>query len=120
TLDDAGAIDHVIREGRHTILSHRPDGTEAVAARAHLVNVFTRFDADPARRRVTSLPDQLGLGSAPSRIATVPQLETLLAEDRRPDFVETGTRVWHYGQTDPNRHVSGMEYLRVMESWVAE
>jgi hypothetical protein len=120
TLDAAGDVDHLIREGRHTILGRRPDGTEALVARAYLVNVFTRFDPDPARRRVTELPGRLGLGPAPSRVAEVPGLETLVPEDRRPDFVETGTRVWHYGQTDPNRHVSGMEYLRMMECYVAE
>jgi hypothetical protein len=120
TLDAAGDVDHLIREGRHTILARQSDGTETVIARAHLVNMFTRFDPDPARRRVVTLPEQWGLGPAPSRVAEVPGWETLIPAGRPPDFVETGTRVWHYGQTDPNRHVSGMEYLRMMECYVAE
>src|SRR4029077_20691442 len=27
---------------------------------------------------------------------------------------------WHYGQTDPNRHVNGTAHLRVMEEHVAD
>lgn len=116
TVDDAGAVRHLVREGRHTIL--RPDG--AVVARARLMNVFTRYDADPARRRVTALPPALGLGPAPSRETTLPDAASLAPLGRRPDFVEETPRVWHYGQTDANRHVNGMEYLRAMELYVAD
>jgi hypothetical protein len=115
-LDADGGIRHLVREGRHTVM--RPDGT--VVARARLTNVFTRHHADPALRRVTELPPELNIGAAPSRVTTVPDLDTLVPGDRRPDFVEESTRVWHYGQTDPNRHVNGMEYLRAMEPYVAD
>jgi len=116
TLDDAGAIRHLEREGRHTVM--RPDGT--IVARARLMNVFTRYDADPARRRVTELPPELGIGTAPSRVTKLPNIASLVPADRRPDFAEESTRVWHYGQTDANRHVNGMEYLRSMEIYVAD
>ena len=116
TLDAAGAVRHLVREGRHTVL--RPDGT--VVARARLVNVFTRYDPDPARRRLTALPADLKMGTVPSRVTTLPEVETLVPGGRRPDFAEASPSVWHYGQTDANRHVNGMEYLRTTELYVAD
>jgi hypothetical protein len=116
TLDDAGRVRHLVREGRHTVM--RPDGT--VVARARLMNVFTRYDADPARRRVTELPAEMNIGTVPSRTTTFPDVETLVPRDRKPDFAEESPHVWHYGQTDANRHVNGMEYLRSMELYVAD
>jgi hypothetical protein len=82
--------------------------------------VFTRYDADPARRRVTELPPELGLGTAPSRVTELLDVAALVPTGRRPDFVEQTERVWHYGQTDANRHVNGMEYLRAIELFVAD
>jgi acyl-CoA thioesterase FadM len=116
TLDPDGAVRHLVREGRHTVL--RPDG--AVVARARLMNVFTRYDTDVARRRVTELPAEMNIGTVPSRVTTLPDIETLVPAARRADFVEESSRVWHYGQTDANRHVNGMEYLRGMELYVAD
>lgn len=116
TLDADGATHRLVREGRHTVATR--DGT--VAARARYMNVFTRYDPDPARRRVVTLPPELGLGAAPSRVTELPQLAALVPLERKPDFVEDRPRVWHYGQTDANRHVNGMEYLRSMELFVAD
>jgi hypothetical protein len=116
TLDADGAVRHLVREGRHTVL--RPDG--AVVARARLMNVFTRYDTDVARRRVTELPPEMNIGTVPSRVTTLPDIETIVPAARRADFVEESSRVWHYGQTDANRHVNGMEYLRGMELYVAD
>jgi len=96
------------------------DARGTVVARARLANVFTRYDADPAKRRVTTLPASLGIGDAPSRLTELPEIEVLAPAARAPDFAETGTHVWHYGQTDANRHVNGVEYLRVMETWIAD
>ncbi len=116
TLDEHGRVRQLLREGRHTV--HDAAGT--VVARAKLSNVFTRYDPDPARRRVTELPSELRLGSAPSRVTRLLDVDALVPAGRRPDFVEHGERVWHYGQTDANRHVNGMEYLRSMELFVAD
>jgi hypothetical protein len=115
-LDPQGDVRYLVREGRHTVLD--PAGT--MVARARLVNAFTRYDPDPTRRRVTTLPPELGLGPGPSRITELLDLDALAPAGRRPDFVEQGDRVWHYGQTDANRHVNGMEYLRSMEMFVAD
>lgn len=116
TLDERGAVRHLVREGRHVVY----DAGGQVVARARLTNAFTRYDPDPARRRVTELPPELGLGAAPSRETELLDVEALVPPGRRPDFVEQGERVWHYGQTDANRHVNGMEYLRSMELFVAD
>lgn len=116
TLDASGAVRHLVREGRHAVL--RPDG--AVVARARFMNVFTRYHADAAARRVTELPPEMNIGTAPSRVTTLPDIGALVPSDRRADFQEEPTHVWHYGQTDANRHVNGMEYLRAMELYVAD
>jgi hypothetical protein len=116
TVDAKGGVRHLVREGRHTVLT--PSG--AIVATARLLNAFTRYSTDPAKRRVTELPTFLGLGPAPSRVTTLPEIGELVPFDRRPDFTEESTRVWHYGQTDANRHVNGMEYLRSMELHVAD
>ncbi len=116
TVDEHGAVRQLVREGRHTVR----DASETVVARAKLTNVFTRYHPDPARRRVTELPPELRLGTAPSRVTELLDVGALLPEGRRPDFAEEGERVWHYGQTDANRHVNGMEYLRSMELFVAD
>lgn len=116
TLDEQGAVRQLVREGRHTVY----DVAGQVVARAKLTNVFTRYDPDPARRRVTELPPELRLGAAPSRVTDLLDVDALVPAGRRPDFVEQGERVWHYGQTDANRHVNGMEYLRAMELFVAD
>jgi hypothetical protein len=116
TLESDGSIRHLVREGRHTVCDERG----ALVARTRLVNVFTRYDPDPARRRVTELPPALGLGPAPSRVTEVPGIDALVPRGRAPEFVESATHVWHYGQTDPNRHVNGMAYLREMEAYAAD
>jgi hypothetical protein len=115
-LDASGAVRHLVREGRHGVM--RPDGT--VVARARLMNVLTRYHADAARRRVTELPSEMNMGTTPTRVTTLPDVDTLVPAARRADFVETSACVWHYGQTDANRHVNGMEYLRSMELYVAD
>jgi hypothetical protein len=115
-LDDSGAVRHLVREGRHTVLD--AGGVELASAR--MLNVFTRYDPDPARRRVTTLPPELKLGEQPSRVIEVPGVEAIVDRARKPDFLEAQTHVWHYGQTDPNRHINGMAYLRAMEEHVAD
>jgi hypothetical protein len=116
SLDETGAVRHIAREGRHTIL----DAAGIELASARMLNVFTRYDPDPARRRVTELPPELGLGAQPTRIIEVPGIETVVDLARKPDFLEAQTHVWHYGQTDPNRHINGTSYLRTMEEHVAD
>ena len=116
SLDATGAVRHLAREGRHTIL----DATGVKLASARMLNLFTRYDPDPAKRRVTELPAELGLGALPTRLIEVPGIDAIVDRARRPDFVETQNHVWTYDQTDPNRHVNGTSYLRAMEEHVAD
>jgi hypothetical protein len=118
TLDGAGNTEHLVREGQHVVLLHEGN-LDTIVARARLMNVFTRYDSDPARRRVTELPADIGLGPAPSRVLELPTVEALVPQAQPADCSETAALVWHYGQTDPNRHVNGIEYLRMMEVFVA-
>jgi hypothetical protein len=115
-LDESGAVRNLVREGNHIVLDAR--GT--MLARARMLNVFTRYDPDPARRRVTSLPPELGLGNQPERVIEVPRIESFFDPGRKADFEDERDHAWHYGQTDPNRHVNGTAYLRAMEEFVAD
>lgn len=116
SLDATGAVRRLAREGRYQVTTD----AGALVGRARFVNVFTRYDPDPARRRVTELPPELGLGKLPARTIDVPEVADLLPPgDRAPDFSDHEPAVWHYTQTDANRHVNGMEYLRSMEDFVA-
>lgn len=115
-VDEHGQVRQLLREGRHEVA----DGNGGVAARARYINAFTRYTKDPAQRRVTELPKSMGLGAVPSRELALPTLADLLPTDRAPDVTESTPRVWHYGQTDANRHVNGMEYLRAMETFIAD
>ena len=114
-LDTAGEIRMLVREGAWRVAA--ADGREV--ARARLVNAFARDDEDPARRRVTELPTGFGLGSRPSRVVEVPGTADLVPETRSPDLTDRAERVWHYGQTDPNRHVNASAYLRSLEEFAA-
>jgi hypothetical protein len=115
TVDARGATHRLAREGRHRM--ETLDGR--LVARARLVNVFTRYDPDPARRRVTEFPPEMQLGT-PSRVITFPGAEELVPGHACAAEEENGPHVWHFGQTDPNRHVNGVEYLRVMEMYLAD
>jgi len=115
-LDDSGVVRNLVREGDHVVLDAR--GT--VLARARMLNVFTRYDPDPVRRRVTSLPPELGFGSQPKRVIEIPRIEGFFDAGRKADFEDPHGHVWHYGQTDQNRHVNGTAYLRAMEEFVAD
>lgn len=116
SLDESGTVRRLARDGRYEVATD----AGALVGRARFVNVFTRYDPDPARRRVTELPPELGLGKLPSRTVDVPEVADLVPPtDRVSDFADREPSVWHYTQTDANRHVNGMEYLRSMEDFVA-
>src|SRR5262249_23846211 len=108
TLDAGGGTRHIVRDGPHE--GRRLAG--AGVPRPRLVNTFTRYDPDPVKRRVTERPPELGLGPGPSRVTEAPGLWTLVPRDRVPERTDPVEHVWHLGNTDANRHVNGMEYLR--------
>src|SRR5215472_6135845 len=89
-LDDAGAVRNIGREGRHLLRDDK--GTTLGGSR--MVNIFTRYDPDPARRRVTELPPELGLGALPSRAIEIPTVDSMANFGRKPDFSDSETHVW--------------------------
>jgi hypothetical protein len=116
SLGPDGAVRRLAREG-HYDLTTDPG---ALLGRGRFVNVFTRYDADPVRRRVTELPPEMNLGTAPSRVIDIPDVADVVGSaGRAPDVADHEAGVWHYTQTDANRHVNSMEYLRSMEDFVA-
>ena len=50
----------------------------------------------------------------------IPVVESMADFARKPDFTDSESHVWHYGHTDPNRHVNGTAYLRAMEEFLAD
>lgn len=114
-LDADGNIRNITRDGVHEVF--RPGGEKVGQVR--FVNVFTRYDPDPVRRKVLEIPAELGVGSVPSRVTDLPTVQSMLPLDREPDFPEGERNVWYYSQTDPNRHVNSLAYLRATQEYVA-
>ena len=114
-LDDDGNVRQITRDGTHTAFNEA--GEEV--GRVRFVNAFTRYDEDPAKRRVLEIPEELGVGRLPSRVTEMPTVATMLPLDRPPDFPEGEPNVWYYAQTDPNRHVNSLAYLHVAQEYVA-
>ena len=114
-LDGRGEVRNILRDGAYEIFT--PSGEPG--GRVRFVNVFTRYDPDPARRKILELPPELGLGPLPDRILPLPSIEDLLPGDRSPDFADGEDHVWYYAQTDPNRHVNSLAYLHTAQEFVA-
>ncbi len=114
-LDTDGSVRNVTRDSLHRVFTD--DGRTIGSVR--FVNVFTRYDTDPARRKVRELPPELGLGALPSNVTELPTVQTMLPLDRPPDFPEGEPAAWYYAQTDPNRHVNSIAYLHVAQEYAA-
>lgn len=114
-LDADGNVRNITRDGLHRAYSE----SGACIGSVRFVNVFTRYDKDPAKRKITEIPPELGVGSVPSRVTSLPDLDELLQRDREPDFAEAEPNAWYYTQTDPNRHVNSLAYLDVVQQHVA-
>jgi|GEM_PF-1954360 len=116
SLDANGEVRRLAREGLYEVTTQQG----GLVGRARFVNVFTRYDTDPARRRIVALPPEMGLGTVPSRRIDIPEVADLVPlAARAADFADQEPGAWHYTQTDANRHVNSMEYLRSMEDFVA-
>lgn len=114
-LDAEGRVRNIARDGVHALF--RADGEKVGEVR--FINVFTRYDKDPVKRKVLEIPAELGVGSMPSRVTEPPTVESLLPLDRDPDLPAAEPGVWYYAQTDPNQHVNSLAYLQVMQDFVA-
>jgi hypothetical protein len=118
-----GTVERLISEAWTEVTSDTPDGRVRLGG-THKQAVFTRPDPDPEKRKVRVLHPSLGLGDLPSRHIRPFMLEDLVGPPdgfvRREEFTEADAHVWSYQQTDPNAHVHAMEYVRVMEGFVAD
>ncbi len=114
-LDAEGNVRNITRDGTHQVFSENDEKVGEV----RFVNVFTRYDEDPKKRKVLEIPSEFGLGRVPSRVTDLPTVDTMLPRERAPDFPEGERNVWYYTQTDPNRHVNSLSYLHVIQEYVA-
>ena len=112
-LDGAGNVRRITRDGLHELFGEDDQRLGSV----RFVNVFTRYDKDPAKRKVLEIPAELGIGPLPTRETDLPAAEDLIDSERLPDFTESSGGVWHYEQTDPNRHVNSLAYLHVLQEY---
>jgi hypothetical protein len=66
----------------------------------------------------------MGLGELPSREIRPFDLDDVLAVPEGftggEPLADREAHVWTYQQTDPNRHIHAMEYVRVMEAFAAD
>lgn len=119
-LDDRGAVRRLLSESVGEVHSiHSRTGERVLVARNIKHNVMSRNDTDPAVRRVTELPPSMNLGSHPERVLSFPSVSELCAppEDgsQVASFADSEPRVWSYQQTDMNRHIHAMEYVRMLD-----
>ena len=119
-----GSVDRLISEAWTELTSVAPDGRRVELGRTHKQAVFTQPHADPEKRKVRVLHPSIGLGDLPSREIRAFEMDDLL---RAPDgfvaddpVVERDAHVWSYEQSDPNRHVHAMEYVRVLQAFAAD
>jgi hypothetical protein len=122
--DAGGVVERLVNEAWTEISSTGADGRPIVLGRTHKQAVFTGSDADPARRRVTRLHPSFGLGDVPRRDVRCITVDDLLAAPpgtvREDALGPSPAHAWSYQQTDPNRHVHAMEYVRVAEAFATD
>lgn len=113
-LNGRGEVRQITRDGLHELFGAGGQNLGSV----RFVNVFTRYEKDPAKRKVLEIPVELGVGRFPTALTDLPGVEDLIGMGGPPDFAERRGSVWHYEQTDPNRHVNSLAYLGVLQDYV--
>lgn len=126
TVDASGNTARIVSQAQQTIRGVSLEGKEVPVCRMVKHSVFTHPAGSPEERRVRELHACLGLGPTPPNIfplltileMSVPPVDFHPDPRRRAFACEDNTpHVWGYEQTDPNRHVHAMDYLKVMESF---
>src|SRR5581483_9719827 len=116
-----GRVERLLSEADTELTAPTAAGGRVRLGRTRKQSIFTRADPDPARRRVTTLHPSFGLGELPRRELRAVKPDELLAppaDGRHLGALGPGpSHAWSYQQTDPNRHVHAMEYLRVVEAF---
>lgn len=124
-LGDNGSTRRLISESLAEVYSkHATTGERVLIARNLKHNALSRNDPDPAMRRVTELHPSMNLGKSPERVGSFPTVDELAIPPRDhaqvAHFEEVEPHFWSYQQTDMNEHIHAMEYVRVMEHFVAD
>jgi 5-formyltetrahydrofolate cyclo-ligase len=121
-----GAVARLVSEGQTQVFAHRSGGGRICVGGTTKHCVFTRPDADPAQRRVTELHPYMNLGKLPEREMRLLGIDSVTAPPRNYRLADGGgfedrePHVWSYLQTDPNRHVHAMEYVRALERFAVD
>lgn len=124
-LDGSGQVRRLLSESTGEVHApHAQTGERVLVARNLKHNALSRNDPDPARRRVTELPESMNLGRVPTRLvefATIADLASAPSDfSRMADFTDQVPHVWSYEQTDMNQHIHAMEYVRMMELFAVD
>jgi len=127
TVDAAGRTTRIVSQAEQRLSATSPDGRVVEAGRIRKHSIFTRPAGDQKeQRRVTARHERLGLGPEPPRVVTLVSVMELSAphacfepDSERPAvaFDDERPHVWGYEQTDPNRHVHAMDYVKVFETF---
>ncbi len=126
TVDAAGRTTRIVSQAEQRLSGMSGDGRGVEVGRIRKHSIFTRPAGEKEQRRVAALHESLGLGSEPPRtlsLLTVVELSAPHAGfDPDPDrpavtFGDERPHVWGYEQTDPNRHVHAMDYVKVFETF---
>lgn len=126
TVDAAGDTTRIVSQAEQKIRGRSREGREVDVCRLLKHSVFTRPEGPKEERRVRELHASLGLGpTPPHRMSLLSVLDLSVppadfhphVERRAFEALDPEPRVWGYEQTDPNRHVHAMDYVKVMESF---
>jgi hypothetical protein len=126
TVDASGETTRIVGRAQQTLRGTAAEGGAVEVGTLRKHSVFTRPDGPREQRGVRELHESLGLGPRPPR--TFRLLTTLDLSVPPADFdpdpvkktlslADAGPHVWGYEQTDPNRHVHAMDYVKVMEGF---
>lgn len=125
TVDASGRTTRIVSQAEQSLGATSPEGRDVVVGTLRKHSIFTRPGARPEDRQVCALHESMGLGPQPRQVfqlltmldLTVPPADFHPDPDRRSlVFADTHPHVWGYEQTDPNRHVHAMDYVKVMEA----
>jgi hypothetical protein len=126
-IGPAGEIVRLLSEGQTHVFAHRSGGGVVCVGGTTKHCVFTRPDAEePGQRKVTELHESMKLGRLPEREMRLATLDDVVGQPshyRLFDggvFADASAHVWSYLQTDPNRHVHAMEYVRSLELFAVD
>ena len=123
-LGPDGGVDRLLSEAWTEVSTPTADGGLVRLGGTHKQAVFTRPHPDPEQRKVRVLHPSIGLGELPSREIRPFEMDDVLTVPEGftggESFADREAHVWSYQQTDPNRHIHAMEYVRVMEAFGAD